>query len=84
MPDAVAAGGIAEHVDMVGIDAAQRDVVLDEAVEHRVDVRLVPEVPRVGRRARRDVDPFLRFVEADLVGPLLVVDGGRRAAPAVE
>ena len=83
LPDPVATGGITEQVDLVRVHAADRDEILDQPVEETVDVRLVPEVPRVGRGARRDHDALGRGVEPDLVAPLLVVDLGRGTAAAV-
>jgi hypothetical protein len=83
LPDAVAAGGITEQVDFVRMHAPDGDEILDQAVEEPVDVRLVPEVPGIGRGTGRDHDPFGRRVEADLVLPLLIIDRGGRAAAAM-
>ena len=55
--DAVAAGGVAENVDAVRIDAFQNDQIFDEPVEHAVDVPFVPEAAGVGRRSRREIEP---------------------------
>ena len=83
LPDPVATGGITEQIDLVRVHAADREEILDQPVEQPVDVRLVPEIPSIGRGARRDHDALGRGVEPDLVAPLLVVDLGRGAATAV-
>ena len=83
LPHTVAARRIAHQVHAIRIDAGGRDVALDQPLEQGVDVTLMPEVPCVGRRARRDVDALGRLVERELVRPLLIVDRGRRAAAAV-
>ena len=83
LPDTIAAGGVAHQIDFVRVHAAQADHAFDEAREERIDVLLMPHVPCVGRRAGRDVDPFLRLIETDLVLPLLGVDAGGRLTAAV-
>ena len=81
--DAVAAGGVAHQVDAVGIHVFEYDQVLNQPIEHRIDVFLVPEIPGVSGGARREVDAFLQFVETLLVLPLLIVDLFGRATAAV-
>jgi hypothetical protein len=82
--DAVAAGRVAEDVDAIGIHPLEDNQVLDESGEQAIDVRLVPEVPGVGRGPRAQVDPFLDRIELRLVAPLRVVDRLRRSAAAVK
>ena len=80
---AVAPGRVAHEVYAVRIDAARDDIILNHPVKQPVDVRLMPEVPRVGWRARRDVNALLGLVKFDLVFPLAVIDAGGRATAAV-
>ena len=47
--DAVAAGRVAHDVNAVGVHLAEDEGVLQQPVEQDVDVRLVPQVPVVGR-----------------------------------
>ena len=79
----VAARGVPQEVDAVGVNPFGRDERLDQAVEQIIDVALVPQVPRVGGGPGCDVDAFLEGVQLDLVAPLLVVDSRWRAAAAV-
>ena len=79
----VAACGVTQEVHAVGVDSFGGNERFDHAVEQIIDVTLVPKVPRIGRRARRDVDAFVEGVQLDLVAPLLVVDACWRAATAV-
>ena len=58
-------------------------MILDQPLEHRVDVALMPQVPGVGRSPRSDVNALRRLVEADLVLPLLVVHLRRGATAAM-
>ena len=82
--DAVAAGGIAEDVDAIGIDLTGDQKILDEAVEEPVDVGFVPEIPGVCRGPGGDVDPLVDGVELFLVFPLLIVDARRSPAAAMK
>ena len=83
LPDTVAASGVAHQVHAVRTHATHGDVIVDEALEHRVDVPLMPQVPGVGRGSRREVESLGGFIQADLVLPLLVVHLLRRAAATV-
>ena len=81
--DAITPSRVAHEINTVRIHAASRHVILDQAIKQTVDVRLMPQIPSVSRRARRDVNPLGRLVELDLVFPLTVVHSGRRTAAAV-
>ena len=41
-------------------------VINDQALERRVDVSLMPQVPQVRSGSRREIDSLNRFVEPDL------------------
>jgi len=81
--DAITTGRVAHQINTVRVYTASRHVILDQAIKQTVDVRLMPQVPRVSRRARRDVNSLGRLVELNLVFPLAVVHLGRRTAAAV-
>jgi hypothetical protein len=49
LPDTVAARGVPQQIDLVRVHAAEGDVVIDEPLEQGIDMRLMPEVPGVGR-----------------------------------
>ncbi|WP_156457959.1 hypothetical protein [Sphingomonas sp. Leaf412] len=83
LPDPVSAGRVPHQVDLVRVDAVQRHLIVDQPLEHGVDMRLMPQVPRVGGRARREIYPLRRGVETDLVRPLLVVQFRGSVAAAV-
>ena len=83
LPDPIAAGGVPHQVHPVRAHAPDGDIIVDEALEHRVDVALVPEVPGVGRGAGSHVESLGGLIQADLVLPLLVVHLLGRAAAAM-
>jgi hypothetical protein len=71
------------QIHAVWVYLAGHDEIGDEAIEERVDVGLMPEIPRVARRAWRDVNAFGWRVERLLVLPLLIVHLGGSAAAAM-
>ena len=80
--DTVPAGRIAHDVNSVWIDGFKDDHILNQPVKEFVDVRLMPQVPRIGRSSGYDIDTFVQFVELLLILPLLVVNfAGRTASP---
>ena len=85
--DAVAARGVAEHIDAVRVHVFQHHEIGDEAVEKRVEMVFVPQLPGVRGRPRRDIEPLLRAVslgQRDLVAPLAVIDFRGCAAATVQ
>ena len=82
--DTVTTGRVAHQVDSVGVDIFEDDQILDQAVKQRVDVSLVPEIPRVGGRPWGEVNPLGGLVESLLVVPLLIdLDRVQRIASSV-
>ena len=82
--NSVAAGRITEQVDTVRIDILKNHQVLDQAIEHAVNVTLVPEIPGVGRCSWYQVDTLGRLVKPLLVLILLVIDLLRCPSAAVQ
>ena len=81
--DAIATGRVAHQINLVRIDILKQNKILDEPIEERVDVPLVPKVPSIRRSPRRDVDSLVEFVQTLLVFPLAIVDLGRCPAATV-
>src|SRR5436190_21400851 len=84
--DTITACRVAENIHAIRVHIFQHDEILDEPVEKLIDVFLVPKIPRVRWRAWRDVNAlrwFVAFAELNLIAPLRVIYGRRRATSAV-
>ena len=81
--NSVAACGITHDVNTIRINTFEHDGVLNNAFEKFVYMSLMPQVPGVSRCTRRQIDSLFRFVQSDLISPLLLVDACRSATSPV-
>jgi len=81
---AVSARAVAHEVDAIGIHAVHQHHVLDQTIDERIHVRLMPQVPGVGGSSRRHIHPLFGRVQALLIAPLLIVHLRGCAAAAMQ
>ena len=73
LPDSVAPGRITHQINPIRTHPPHRDIVVDETLEHRIDVSLMPQIPRIRGSPRGDVESLAGLVQANLVLPLLII-----------
>jgi hypothetical protein len=82
--DSVAAAGVPGQVDSVAVNRQVHLQQHHQFSQKDLHVRLVPEVPSVGRPSRSHVNAVFYLVQVLLVSELLVIHFFRTSAPSVQ